>query len=105
MIHCSGGGQTKVLKFVNDLHIIKDNLFDIPPLFSIIHDSSESDWSEMYEVFNMGHRFEIYTHEDIAEDIIQIARELGVEGRIVGRTEAGSGNKLTIKSEVGTFIY
>lgn len=105
MIHCSGGGQTKVLKFVNDLHIIKDNLFDIPPLFSMIHDSSESDWSEMYEVFNMGHRFEIYTSEDIATDLIQMAGELGVEGRIIGRTEACSGNKLTIKSDMGTFVY
>ncbi len=105
MIHCSGGGQTKVLKFVNDLHIIKDNLFDIPPLFNMIHDSSESDWGEMFEVFNMGHRFEIYTNEDIAADIIKMAGELGVEGRIIGRTEACSGNKLTIKNEVGTFVY
>ncbi len=105
MIHCSGGGQTKVLKFIHDLHIIKDNLFDIPPLFSMIHDSSESEWSEMYEVFNMGHRFEIYTSEDIAEDIIKMAGELGVEGRIIGRTEVCSGNKLTIKSNLGTFVY
>jgi phosphoribosylformylglycinamidine cyclo-ligase len=105
MIHCSGGGQTKVLKFIDNLHVIKDNMFEIPPLFRMIHESSESDWEEMYEVFNMGHRFEIYTGESIAEDIIKMANELGIEGRIVGRTEACSGHKLTIKSSEGTFTY
>jgi len=105
MIHCSGGGQTKVLKFVNDMHIIKDNLFELPPLFRMIHDSSETDWNEMYEVFNMGHRFEIYIREAIAGDIIKMANDLGVEARIVGRTESYSGHKMTIQSPMGSFTY
>jgi phosphoribosylformylglycinamidine cyclo-ligase len=105
MIHCSGGGQTKVLKFVHDLHIIKDNMFEPPPLFRMIHESSETDWEEMYEVFNMGHRFEIYTPAAIAADIINMAGELGIEGRIVGRTESYAGHKLTIQSPYGTFTY
>jgi phosphoribosylformylglycinamidine cyclo-ligase len=105
MIHCTGGGQTKVLKFVNGMHIIKDNLFELPPLFRMIHDSSETDWSEMYEVFNMGHRFEIYTQSEIAGDIIRMANELGIEARIVGRTETYSGHKMTIQSPFGTFTY
>jgi phosphoribosylformylglycinamidine cyclo-ligase len=105
MIHCTGGGQTKVLKFVNGMHIIKDNLFELPPLFRMIHDSSETDWSEMYEVFNMGHRFEIYTQSEIAGDIIRMANELGIEARIVGRAETYSGHKMTIQSPFGTFTY
>jgi phosphoribosylformylglycinamidine cyclo-ligase len=105
MIHCSGGGQTKVLKFIEGLHIIKDNLFELPPLFRIIQESSGTDWDEMYEVFNMGHRFEIYTRPDIAGDIIQIARELGVDARIVGRTEQFAGRRMTIRSALGTFTY
>jgi phosphoribosylformylglycinamidine cyclo-ligase len=105
MIHCSGGGQTKVLKFVHDLHIIKDNMFELPPLFRMIHESSETDWEEMYEVFNMGHRFEIYTPAAIAADIINMAGELGIEARIVGRTESYAGHKLTIQSPYGTFTY
>jgi phosphoribosylformylglycinamidine cyclo-ligase len=105
MIHCSGGGQTKVLKFVHDLHIIKDNMFELPPLFRMIHESSETDWEEMYEVFNMGHRFEIYTPAAIAADIINMAGELGIEARIVGRAESYAGHKLTIQSPYGTFTY
>ena len=105
LIHCTGGGQTKVLRFINDLHVIKDNLFDLPPLFHIIKDSSESDWDEMYEVFNMGHRFEIYTRPEIAGEIIGLAHELGIEARIVGRTESFSGHKVTIHSPYGTFTY
>jgi len=105
MIHCTGGGQTKVLKFVSNLHVIKDNLFDIPPLFGMIRDSSGTDWDEMYEVFNMGHRFEIYLAETYAADIISMASKLGIEARIIGRTEAFGGRRLTIKSPHGTFTY
>ena len=105
MIHCSGGGQTKVLKFIRDLHVIKDNLFELPPLFAIIQESSETDWDEMYEVFNMGHRFEIYTRQEIAGNIIKMAGELGIGARIIGRTEACKGHKMTIQSPYGTFTY
>jgi phosphoribosylformylglycinamidine cyclo-ligase len=105
MIHCTGGGQTKVLKFISDLHVIKDNLFDVPPLFSIIQESSETDWDEMYEVFNMGHRFELYTRSAIAGDIIKMAGELGIEARVIGRTESFVGHKVTIQSPHGTFTY
>ncbi len=105
MIHCTGGGQTKVLKFITDLHVIKDNLFEVPPLFSIIKESSETDWDEMYEVFNMGHRFEIYTRSEIAGDIIKMAGELGIEARVIGRTESFEGHKVTIYSPYGTFTY
>lgn len=105
MIHCSGGGQTKVLKFVDNVHIIKDNLFELPPLFRLIHDAAGTEWDEMYEVFNMGHRFEIYTGEASAKGIMDIAREFGVDARIIGRVEAGTGRKLTIASPFGTFVY
>ncbi len=105
MIHCSGGGQTKVLKFVNNMHIIKDNLFKLPPLFEMIHESSGTDWEEMYEVFNMGHRFEIYTKPEFAQEIIGISNDLGVEAQIVGRVEAHQGHHLTILSPYGTFAY
>jgi len=105
MIHCTGGGQTKVLRFVNDLHVIKDNLFDLPPLFEMIRESSGTGWEEMYEVFNMGHRFEIYTDEIRAGEIAGMAAKLGIEARIIGRTEAYNGRRLTIKSINGTFIY
>jgi phosphoribosylformylglycinamidine cyclo-ligase len=105
MIHCSGGGQTKVLKFINDLHIIKDNLFDLPPLFHLIQETSGTEWDEMYETFNMGHRFEIYVNPDAASEIIAISKELGVEARVVGRVEEYSGRKLTISSPYGDFIY
>jgi phosphoribosylformylglycinamidine cyclo-ligase len=105
MIHCSGGGQTKVLKFIDDLHIIKDNLFALPPLFGMIRESAGTDWDEMYEVFNMGHRFEIYTGPDIAGDIIGISREMGVEARVIGHVEAFTGKRLTIQSPYGTFNY
>jgi phosphoribosylformylglycinamidine cyclo-ligase len=105
MIHCTGGGQTKVLKFINDFHIIKDNLFELPPLFRIIRESSETPWNEMYEVFNMGHRFEIYTTTHYAQDIIDMAGILGIEARIVGHVERYSGRKLTISGTFGTFTY
>ena len=105
MIHCSGGAQTKVLKFVGNLHIIKDNLFDVPPLFEIIQKESGTSWEEMYEVFNMGHRFEIYLEKEYAEDIIKIANSFDIEAKIVGRVEENDSNLLTIKSEYGTYKY
>ena len=105
MVHCSGGAQTKVLHFVNDLHIIKDNLFPVPPLFQLIKEQSGTDWKEMYKVFNMGHRMEIYLSAEFADDIIAISESFGVDARIVGRVESYEGKKLTIKSENGEFIY
>ncbi|HEX2395243.1 MAG TPA: AIR synthase-related protein [Bacteroidales bacterium] len=105
MIHCTGGGQTKVLKFINNLHVIKDNLFDLPPLFRMIRESSGTDWEEMYETFNMGHRFEIYTSPDSASDIIAISEELGVEAKVIGRVEEFKGRKITISGPDGVFCY
>ncbi len=105
MIHCSGGAQTKVLKFVNGLHIIKDNMFPTPPLFKLLHDQSETDWDEMYEVFNMGHRFEIYLPEKYAQTIIDISKSFNVDAQIIGRVEESDKKKLTIKSEHGEFKY
>lgn len=105
MIHCSGGGQTKILHFIDDLHVIKDNLFSLPPLFRIIHDQSGTSWKEMYQVFNMGHRFEIYTDQSTAEKIIDLAAGFNLDARIVGRCEASEKKRLTIKSEYGTFEY
>ena len=107
IIHCSGGGQTKVLKFVNGVHIIKDNLFSTPPLFKLIQQESKTDWKEMYQVFNMGHRMEIYTDVKSAEKIISISRSFGVDAQIIGRVEksADKKNKLTIKSLHGEFQY
>lgn len=105
MVHCSGGAQTKVLHFVDDVHIIKDNLFDLPPLFKLIHEQSGTDWKEMYKVFNMGHRMEIYLPEDKAQEIIEISKSFNVDAKIVGRVEKSEKKKLTIKSEFGTFEY
>ena len=105
MVHCSGGAQTKVLHFVENVHVIKDNLFAIPPLFKTIQEESNTDWKEMYKVFNMGHRMEIYVPEDIAAGIIEISQSFGVDAQIVGRVEEFDGKKLTIESEHGTFIY
>ena len=105
MVHCSGGAQTKVLHFVENVHVIKDNLFAIPPLFKTIQEESNTDWKEMYKVFNMGHRMEIYVPEEIAAGIIEISKSFGVEAQIVGRVEEFDGKKLTIESEHGTFIY
>jgi phosphoribosylformylglycinamidine cyclo-ligase len=105
MVHCSGGGQTKVMKFVNNLHIIKDNLFTVPTLFKIIQDQSNADWDEMYEVFNMGHRFEFYLPEKYAEVIIKIAREFNIDAQIIGRVEESSHKKLTIRGEFGEYEY
>tara|TARA_B100000809_G_scaffold247641_1_gene276893 strand:+ start:4493 stop:5671 length:1179 start_codon:yes stop_codon:yes gene_type:complete len=105
MVHCSGGAQTKILHFVKDLHVIKDNLFDVPPLFKLIQDQSNTDWKEMYQVFNMGHRMEIYVPAEIANEIIKISKSFNVDAKIVGRVEAAESNKLTISSEFGTFVY
>lgn len=105
MVHCSGGAQTKILHFVDNLHIIKDNLFDVPPLFKLIQENSGTDWKEMYQVFNMGHRMEIYVPAEVAEDIIAISKNFNVDAKIVGRVEAADTKKLTINSEFGTFEY
>ena len=105
MVHCSGGAQTKVLHFIDDLHVIKDNLFPVPPLFEMIQKQSNTDWREMYQVFNCGHRMELYVPGDIAEELLAISRSFGVDARIVGRVEKHQGKKLTIRSEFGEFIY
>ncbi|WP_271765238.1 AIR synthase related protein [Aquimarina algiphila] len=105
MVHCSGGAQTKILHFVDNLHIVKDNLFDVPPLFKLIQENSGTDWKEMYQVFNMGHRMEIYVAPEIAEEIIAISKSFNVDARIVGRVEASEEKKLTIQSEFGAYIY
>jgi len=105
MVHCSGGAQTKILHFIDDLHVIKDNLFDCPPLFKLIKQESGTEWKEMYEVFNMGHRMEIYLPEPLAETVMAIAQSFKIDAQIVGRVEASSTKKLTITSEWGTFQY
>lgn len=105
MVHCSGGAQTKILHFINDLHIIKDNLFDLPPLFKMIHEESGTDWKEMYQVFNMGHRMELYVNESIAQEIIDISNSFNVDAKIIGRVENSNSKKLTISSFFGIFEY
>lgn len=105
MVHCSGGAQTKILHFIDNLHIIKDSLFPLPPLFKTIHEESGTDWKEMYKVFNMGHRMELYVPEEIAQDIIEISKSFNVDAQIVGRVEASDTKRLTIQSEFGTFEY
>ena len=105
MVHCSGGAQTKIMHFVENKHVIKDNLFPIPPLFKLIHEQSGTDWKEMYKVFNMGHRMEIYVSAENAQAVIDIARSFNIDARIVGRVEDSDSNKLTIKSEFGVFEY
>mgnify|MGYP003632700155 FL=1 len=105
MIHCSGGAQTKILHFIDELHIVKDNLFDVPPLFKLIQEQSGTDWKEMYKVFNCGHRLEFYLPEEIANDIIEISKSFGVNAQIIGRVEASDSKKLTISSKYGTFVY
>jgi phosphoribosylformylglycinamidine cyclo-ligase len=106
MIHCSGGAQTKILHFIGDnLHVIKDNLFVVPPLFKLIQEQSKTDWREMYQVFNCGHRMEIYTDQTTAEEIIKISNSFNIDAQIVGRVEAADTKKLSIKSEYGLFEY
>jgi len=105
MIHCSGGAQTKILHFVDNLHIIKDNMFTVPPLFQLIQEQSQTNWKEMYQVFNCGHRMELYVSPDVAEEIISISKSFNVNAQIVGRVEVSETKKLTIESEFGTFNY
>jgi phosphoribosylformylglycinamidine cyclo-ligase len=106
IVHCSGGAQTKVLHFVNnDVHIIKDNLFPIPPLFKLIQEQSGTDWKEMYKVFNMGHRMELYVPAAIAEDIMAISKSFNIDARIIGRVESATQRQVTINTENGTFVY
>jgi len=106
MVHCSGGAQTKVLHFIHDLHVIKDNLFPIPPLFRTIHEQSGTDWQEMYKVFNMGHRLEVYLPKEKAQEVIDIAKSFNIDAQIIGRVEARpEGAKVTLVTENGTFEY
>jgi len=105
MVHCSGGAQTKILHFIDNLHIVKDNMFAVPPLFKLIQDQSKTDWKEMYQVFNCGHRMELYVSPEIAQNIIAISKSFHVDAQIVGRVEASKSKKLTIKSEFGVFEY
>lgn len=105
MVHCSGGAQTKILHFVDNVRVIKDNMFDIPPLFRLIQEQSKTDWREMYKVFNMGHRMEIYTDADTAESIIDVAQEFEIGAQVVGRVEASASKELIIQSETGEFHY
>jgi len=105
MVHCSGGAQTKVLHFVNGVHVIKDNLFPVPPLFQLIQENSKTDWKEMYQVFNCGHRMEVYVSAEVAQDIIEISKSFNIDAQIVGRVEKSDNKKLTIISEYGTFEY
>jgi phosphoribosylformylglycinamidine cyclo-ligase len=105
MIHCSGGAQTKVLHFIDNLHVIKDNMFAVPPLFELIQEESNTDWKEMYKVFNMGHRMELYVDELIAEEIIEISNSFNIDAKIIGRVEKASVKKLTIISDKGEFKY
>ena len=105
MVHCSGGAQTKILHFIDNLHIIKDNMFDTPPLFKMIQKESSTDWKEMYKVFNMGHRMEIYVNEDIASEIINISKSYNVDAQIIGRVEYSDEKKLSIMSKHGEFNY
>ncbi|MDG3584188.1 AIR synthase related protein [Galbibacter pacificus] len=105
MVHCSGGAQTKVLHFVDNVHVIKDNMFAVPPLFQLIQEQSKTSWKEMYQVFNCGHRMELYVDENIANDIIEISKSFHVDAKIIGRVETSETKKLTITSEYGTFEY
>jgi len=105
MVHCSGGAQTKILHFIDNLHIVKDTMFEVPPLFKLIQEQSKTDWKEMYQVFNCGHRMELYVPAEIATDIINISKSFNVDAQVIGRVEASETKKLTIKSEFGTFKY
>ncbi|GAB3503079.1 AIR synthase-related protein [Spirosoma knui] len=105
MVHCSGGAQTKVLHFIDNLHVVKDNLFPVPPLFQLIQQESGTSWQEMYKVFNMGHRLEVYLAEEYAQQVVDIARSFGIDAQVVGRVEAYQGKRVTIESELGTFTY
>lgn len=105
MVHCSGGAQTKILHFVNDVRVIKDNLFPVPPLFKTIQEQSGTDWAEMYKVFNMGHRLEVYLSPEDAETVIDISKSFRIDAQIVGRVEESDKKELIIRSEFGEFRY
>jgi phosphoribosylformylglycinamidine cyclo-ligase len=105
MIHCSGGAQTKILHFIDSLHVIKDSLFPVPPLFELVQKESGTEWKEMYRVFNMGHRMEIYLPERYAADVISVSKSYSIDARIVGRVEQSDSRKLTIETDTGKFEY
>lgn len=105
LVHCSGGAQTKVLHFIDNLHVIKDNLFETPPLFSLIREASNTDWKEMYKVFNMGHRMEVYLSAEHAQQVIDIAQHFNIEAKVIGRVESFSKKQVTLKSQHGEFVY
>ena len=105
MIHCTGGAQTKILHFASDFHVIKDNMFDVPTLFDVIQKESNTSWQEMYKVFNMGHRMELYVEPEVAQEIIDISKSFGVDAQIIGRIEPSDAPKLTIISDKGEFHY
>lgn len=105
MVHCSGGAQTKVLHFIDNLHVIKDNLFEVPPLFKLIQEQSGTDWNEMYKVFNMGHRMELYVPGKIASEIIAVSKSFQVDAKVIGKVEEASSRKVTLKTELGEFTY
>ena len=106
MVHCSGGAQTKIMHFLNDgLRVVKDNLFPLPPLFELIHEQSNTDWKEMYKVFNMGHRMELYLPEKYASKVIEISKSFNVDAQVVGRVEKSDVRELIIESEFGRFTY
>ncbi len=105
MVHCSGGAQTKVLHFIEGLHVVKDHLFDVPPLFRLIQEESGTDWQEMYKVFNMGHRMELYVPESIAQDIIQISEQFSIAAQVIGHVESAAVKQVTVKSSFGEYIY
>ncbi|HLV69758.1 MAG TPA: AIR synthase-related protein, partial [Xanthomarina sp.] len=100
-----GGAQTKILHFIDKLHVVKDNMFPVPPLFKLIQEQSKTDWKEMYQVFNCGHRMELYVASEVAQDIIDISKSFQVDAKIIGRVEASEKKKLTINSEFGVFVY
>ena len=105
MIHCTGGAQTKVMNFVNNKHVVKDNMFAIPPLFKMIREESGTDWKEMYKVFNMGHRLEVYVSPEDAKAVIDIAKSFDIDAQVIGHVEDADANRLTISSEFGVFEY
>ena len=105
MVHCSGGAQTKILHFIDDLHIVKDSLFDTPTLFKLIQSQSQTPWQEMYKVFNMGHRMELYVPKEIAQNLIDISKGFGIDAKVIGHVEANKGRKVTIKGQHGEFVY
>jgi phosphoribosylformylglycinamidine cyclo-ligase len=105
MVHCSGGAQSKVLHYIDNLHVIKDNLFPIPPLFKLIQEQSKTSWQEMYKVFNMGHRIELYVPSDIAAQVIAIAHSFNIEAQIIGHVEASAKKQVTVKTDKGGFVY